>query len=87
MKEPTEIKATLEQTFPDAIVEVEDTTGTKDHFRVTVASDVFKDKSLVESHKMVYAPFHEEIGGTIHAFSIKTYTREEYSAHQDNQVQ
>lgn len=78
MKEPSEIKETLEQEFPDATVEVEDLTGTKDHFQVTVVSKAFEDKSLVEQHRMVYKPFNEEIGGPIHAFSIKTYTPEKW---------
>lgn len=78
MKEPSEIEETLEQEFPDATVEVEDLTGTKDHFQVTVVSKAFEDKSLVEQHRMVYKPFNEEIGGPIHAFSIKTYTPEKW---------
>lgn len=76
MKEPSEIKETLEQEFPDATVKVEDLTGTKDHFEVTVVSRAFEGKSLVEQHRMVYAPFNNEIGGAIHAFSIKTSTPE-----------
>ena len=87
MKEPSEIKQQLKKTFPDAVVQVEDTTGTKDHFRVTVASDAFEGLSLVESHKMVYAPFQEEIGGPIHAFSIKTYTKDQWAEHEEKQIQ
>ncbi len=85
--EPEEIQQRLEQAFPDAIVEVEDLTGTKDHYQVTVVSESFGDKTLIEQHKMVYAPFEEEIGGPIHAFSIKTYTPEKWQAHLENKVQ
>jgi len=87
MKEPNEIKKTLEQEFPDAMVEVEDLTGTKDHFQVTIVSDAFEDKSLVEQHRMVYKPFNEEIGGPIHAFSIKTYTPEKWEKKNVNKIQ
>ncbi|MCF7803113.1 MAG: BolA family transcriptional regulator [Candidatus Marinimicrobia bacterium] len=87
MKEPDEIKKTLEDEFAGATVEVEDLTGTKDHFQVTVISEAFEDKSLVEQHRMVYAPFNEEIGGPIHAFSIKTFTPEKWQKKQENTIQ
>lgn len=87
MKEPSEIQETLVETFPDADVEIEDLTGTKDHFQVTVVSDVFDGKSRVERHRMVYAPFQEEIGGPIHAFSIKAYTRDQWAKVRENQIQ
>ncbi len=87
MKEPSEIKNTLRNTFPDAEIEVEDLTGTKDHFQVTVVSDAFVGKSRVDTHRMVYAPFQEEIGGPIHAFSIKTYTKAQWTKVRENQIQ
>lgn len=87
MKEPGEIQKQLKEHFPEAIVEVLDTTGTKDHFRVTVASDAFRGKSRVESHRMVYSPFRDDIGGAIHAFSIKTLTKEEWAKQKENQIQ
>lgn len=88
MKETKEIKNTLEETFEDAThIEVEDLTGTKDHFQVTVVSEVFAGKKLIEQHRMVYAPFEKEIGGPIHAFSIKTYTPEKWEKKQENKIQ
>lgn len=79
MFEPDEIKKRLEQEFSGAVVNVEDLTGTRDHFRVTVVSEAFQGKSLIEQHKMVYAPFQQEIGGPIHAFSIKTLTPDKWN--------
>ena len=87
MKEPEDIQKTLEGEFPGATVEVEDLTGTKDHFQVTVVSEAFTGKSLVEQHRMVYSPFQEEIGGPIHAFSIKTFTPEKWQKKQENTIQ
>jgi len=84
MKEPHEIEKKLKETFSDAHVEVEDLTGTKDHFQVTVVSKAFEGKKLIEQHRMVYEPFEEEIGGPIHAFSIKTYTPEKWEKKESN---
>lgn len=87
MFEPDEIKKRLKQKFTGAVVDVEDLTGTRDHFRVTVVSEAFRGKSLIEQHKMVYAPFQEEIGGPIHAFSIKTFTPEKWDEKQQVNIQ
>jgi len=35
----------------------------------------------------VYAPFNKEIGGPIHAFSIKTYTPSKWQKQQEKSVQ
>jgi stress-induced morphogen len=84
MKEPQEIEKKLKDTFSGAHVEVEDLTGTKDHFQVTVVSEAFEGKKLIEQHRMVYKPFEDEIGGPIHAFSIKTYTPEKWEKKESN---
>jgi len=67
-----EIKRRIETALPGARVEVEDFTGGGDHFRATVESPAFAGKPLLEQHRMVYAIFGEEIGGPIHALSLKT---------------
>ena len=67
-----DIKQRIEQAIPDASVEVEDWTGGGDHFRATVVSPAFADKSRLEQHRMVYAVFGAEIGGPIHALSLTT---------------
>jgi len=53
---------------------------------VTVVSGDFQNKNLIEQHKMVYAPFQQEIGGPIHAFSIKTYTPEKWKDEQQTRI-
>ena len=53
---------------------VEDLTGGGDHFRAEVVSDRFQGLSLIEQHRLVYDVFGPEIGGAIHALSIKTST-------------
>lgn len=47
------------------------------HFNVTVVSDAFRDKSLIERHRMVYAAMGEAMQTEIHALSIKALTPDE----------
>jgi len=69
-----EIKQRIEASIPEARAEVEDYTGGGDHFRATVISSAFAGRSRIEQHKLVYDVFGEEIGGPIHALSLKTQT-------------
>lgn len=49
------------------------------HFDAIIISDIFKDKNLVERQQVIYTILDNYISnGTIHAFSFKTYTNEEY---------
>jgi stress-induced morphogen len=67
-----DLKQRIEQSLPGARVEVEDLTGGGDHFRAEVESDRFAGLSRIEQHKLVYDVFGAEVGGPIHALSIKT---------------
>ena len=68
------IRAVLAQAFPDAVeLEVEDRTGTGDHFQVTVASPSFDGLSLIDQHRHVNAALATPLGdGSIHELRIKT---------------
>jgi len=67
-----ELKERIESALPGAQVQVEDLTGGGDHFRADVVSDRFEGLSRIEQHKLVYGVFGDEVGGPIHALSIKT---------------
>jgi stress-induced morphogen len=69
-----QLKARIEAALPDADVRVEDLTGGGDHFRAEVVSDRFDGLSRIEQHQLVYGVFGNEVGGEIHALSIKTST-------------
>jgi stress-induced morphogen len=69
-----EIKQRIERAIPGAEAEVEDYTGGGDHFRATVVAAAFAGKSRIEQHRLVYGVFGAEIGGPIHALSLKTLT-------------
>ena len=71
-----ELKHRIEQALPGAKVTVEDLNGGGDHFRAEVVSDHFEGLSRIDQHKLVYDVFGNEIGGPIHALSLKTSTPE-----------
>jgi stress-induced morphogen len=74
MPSAAQLKERIEAALPDAEVHVEDLTGGGDHFRAEVVSDRFDGLSRIEQHKLVYGVFGDEVGGAIHALSIKTST-------------
>jgi stress-induced morphogen len=69
-----ELRERIEQALPGAEVSVQDTTGGGDHFRAEVVSDRFEGLSRIQQHKLIYDVFGEDVGGAIHALSIKTQT-------------
>ena len=69
-----ELKARIEAAIPNAVADVEDLTGGGDHFRATVTSPAFAGLSRIAQHRLVYDVFGAEVGGPIHALSIKTQT-------------
>jgi len=76
MPSAAEIRTRIEQALPGASARVEDLTGGGDHFRAEVVSDRFEGLSRIEQHQLVYGVFGAEIGGPIHALSLKTSTPE-----------
>ena len=69
-----EVRLLIEAKLPGAEVEVVDETGTSDHLRATVTAPQFEGLSRIEQHKLIYDVFGEDVGGAIHALSIKTQT-------------
>ncbi len=67
-----DLKQRIETSIPGAQAEVEDYTGTGDHFRAIVIASAFAGLSRIEQHKLVYEVFGDEIGGPIHALSLRT---------------
>jgi stress-induced morphogen len=75
MPNAEEIKQRIEAAIPGARAEVEDWTGGGDHFRATVVADAFAGLSRIQQHRLVYEIFGAEIGGPIHALSLKTHSQ------------
>jgi stress-induced morphogen len=74
MPTTNEIKQRIESSIPDSTADVEDWTGGGDHFRATVVSPAFAGLTRIQQHKLVMDVFAGEIGGAIHALSVKTQT-------------
>ncbi len=72
MPSAEQIKERIEAAIPGARADVEDYTGGGDHFRATVTAEAFAGRSRIEQHRLVYDVFGAEIGGPIHALSLKT---------------
>lgn len=67
-----EISAMIKQALPDAIVVIDDLRGDGDHYAATVTSALFKGKSRVQQHQMVYAALQGKMGGALHALALQT---------------
>jgi stress-induced morphogen len=72
MPSATELEERITAALPGAHVRVEDLTGGGDHFRAEVVSDRFEGLTRIQQHKLIYDVFGDEVGGPIHALSIKT---------------
>jgi stress-induced morphogen len=72
--QPEALRTLLDQAFPDAVeLDVEDRTGTGDHFQVTVVSGDFDGLPLLEQHRRVNEALAAPLGdGSIHELRIKT---------------
>ena len=81
MVEPSEVEALLRKAFPDAsVLELQDLTGTKDHYEATVVSASFEGMSRVAQHQAVYGALAELMKGPIHALALHTFTPRTYAA-------
>ncbi len=69
-----EIEKLVAEALPGAKVVARDLTGGADHYELTVVTEVFEGLSLMERHRMVYAPLAEPMKGPIHALTLKTQT-------------
>lgn len=47
------------------------------HFTVSIISNDFKGKTLVQRHRAVYAALHHYMGRNVHALALTTLTPEE----------
>ena len=64
----------IKESFPDALITIEDLKGDGDHYSATVISKSFQGKSKIDQHKMVYDSLKGKMGNELHALMIKTKT-------------
>jgi stress-induced morphogen len=74
MPTASEVQQRIEAAIPGSVATVEDLTGGGDHFRAVVVADAFRGLSRIQQHKLVYDVFGAEIGGPIHALSLRTHS-------------
>ncbi len=67
-----EIEALIKAALPDAQVKIDDLAGDGDHYAATVVSEMFRGKSRVQQHQLVYAALRGRMGGELHALALQT---------------
>jgi stress-induced morphogen len=65
-----EVKHRIEAAIPGAVAEVSSPDDV--HFTARVSAPAFSGLSRVQQHRLVYDVFGGELGGAIHALSLKT---------------
>jgi len=68
----SDIEALIKDALPDARVTIEDLAGDGDHYAATVVSDLFRGKSRVQQHQLVFAALRGRMGGELHALALQT---------------
>lgn len=73
MVDPQTLKQKLREAFPNASqLEVEDLTGTQDHYRALIVDAAFAGLSRIEQHKLVYRALGDLMNGPVHALALET---------------
>jgi stress-induced morphogen len=68
----------IRKSLPDAVVTVTDRTGTMDHLKVVIVSDLFQGKNLLDRHRMIYQALEAPMkDGRIHALELTARTTDE----------
>jgi stress-induced morphogen len=68
----SEIEALIKAALPDASVTIEDLAGDGDHYAAAVVSEMFRGKSRVQQHQIVFAALRGRMGGELHALALQT---------------
>lgn len=76
----TTVKNLLQTKIAGAKVEVSDMTGTNDHLEITIVSDVFEGKTILQQHQTVMDILRDPLATSVHAVKIKTFTTKNYQA-------
>jgi len=75
----SDIERLIRARIPDAEVTIRDLAGDGDHYAATVIAESFRGKSRVQQHQIVYDALKAEMGGKLHALTIRT-RRQRFSA-------
>ena len=67
-----EIRDLIKKAMPDAEIDLQDLAGDENHYSATIKSIVFKGKSKIEQHKLVYKALGGRMGNQLHALALNT---------------
>ena len=67
-----EIRSLIKKAMPDAEVSIEDLAGDENHYSATIKSKVFKGRSKIDQHKLVYKALKGKMGNELHALALNT---------------
>ena len=67
-----QISTMIMSAFPDATLELKDIAGDNNHYSATIKSKLFKGKSKIEQHKLVYKALKGKMGNELHALALNT---------------
>ena len=67
-----EIKKLIQESIPDAEVNIEDLAGDDNHYSATIKSKIFNGKSKIEQHKLVNKALKGKMGNELHALQLNT---------------
>jgi stress-induced morphogen len=70
----------IRHVLPDAVVTLEDLTGTRDHWKARIVSVGFAGLTLIQRHRLVHGALADELRGPIHAFTMDALTPDEARA-------
>ena len=83
-----QIRTALERAFAPSVLEIVDDSArhaghagarSGGHYRVTLVADVFRGRSRLERHRLVYAAVAPLMSGSVHALNIIARSPEESS--------
>jgi stress-induced morphogen len=75
-----EITRRIRAAHPEARVELNDLTGTADHWQARIVAPTFEGMSRIQRQRSVYAALGELMHGPIHALTMNTQTPAEAGA-------
>ncbi|MBI2958945.1 MAG: BolA/IbaG family iron-sulfur metabolism protein [Betaproteobacteria bacterium] len=75
MLTPEQVREYISQGLECHFVEV---AGDGEHFEAVIVSPLFRGKSRVQQHQLVYGALGERMREEIHALSLRTFTPEDW---------
>ena len=68
----TELEYLIKKSIPESEIVIKDLAGDDNHYYAIIRAKVFKGKTKLEQHKMVYDALNDNMGTKLHALQIKT---------------